>query len=271
MKPLVCITGAAGGLGKAFAVECANRGWDLFLTDISETALSRFSESLSNTYGIKVIYRQCDLTDYTRRTELFDYMQENRLSFKLLINVAGLDYEGMFSDRTREEIRTILRLNIEANLEMTYSVLKLRDPNQTFRVINVASLAAFYSMPVKAMYSASKRFLLNFSMALREEIKPLGCTVTALCPAGMPTTPECISSIDSQGIMGIATTRNVGFVAAHTIDHALKGHAVYIPGMINRVLKFFGSLVPTTVIAWLIGKRWKATHRRKVPLVPETN
>lgn len=270
MKSLVCITGATGGLGKAFAVECASRGWDLFLTDVSDAALSRLAESLRNTYGVNVIYRQCDLTDYAKRTELFDYMQENRMSFKGLINVAGLDYEGLFNERTREQIRTILRLNIEANLEMTYAILKLRDPGQTLRVINVASLAAFYSMPVKAMYSASKRFLLNFSMALREEIKPLGGTVTALCPAGMPTTPECISSIDSQGIMGAATTKNVGFVAACTIDHALKGHAVYIPGLINRILKFFSSLVPATLIAHLIGRRWNATRQRKKPLVPKT-
>ena len=270
MKSLVCITGATGGLGKAFAVECASRGWDLFLTDLSEPALSRLSDSLNNTYGVNAIYRPCDLTDHVSRTELFEYMQANRLHFQCLINVAGLDYEGMFSDRTREQIRMIIRLNIEANLDMTYAVLKLRNRNQPLRVINVASLAAFYSMPVKAMYSASKGFLLNFSMALREEIRPMGCTVTALCPAGMPTTPECIHSIDSQGIMGIVTTKNVGFVAARTIDHALKGHAVYIPGTLNRVLKFLGGLVPATLIARLIGNRWNSTHQRKKPLVPET-
>jgi len=270
MKSLVCITGATGGLGKAFAVECASRGWDIFLTDLSESALSRLSASLSNTYGVNAIYRPCDLTDHVSRTELFEYMQVNELRFRSLINIAGLDYEGVFCDRTREQIRTILRLNIEANLEMTYAVLKIRDESQPFRIINVASLAAYYSMPVKAMYAASKRFLLNFSMALREEIRPIGGTVTALCPAGMPTTPDCIRSIDSQGFMGIVTTKNVGFVAARTIDHALKGHAVYIPGMLNRVLRFAGGLVPATVVAHMIGSRWNATHKRNEPLVSKT-
>ena len=84
-------------------------------------------------------------------------------------------------------------------------------------------------MPVKAMYAASKQFLLSFSMALREELKPYGVTVTALCPAGMPTTSECIKAIECQGFAGRITTKNVGYVAAKTIDHALKGHAVYIP------------------------------------------
>lgn len=271
MQSLVCITGATGGLGKAFSVECASRGWNLFLTDLSESALSRLAASLKNAYGVTVIYRTCDLTDHVSRTGLFEYMQVNQLRFRSLINVAGLDYEGVFSDRTREQIRTILRLNIEANLEMTYAVLKIRDSDQPFRIINVASLAAFYAMPVKAMYSASKRFLLNFSMALREEIRPIGGTVTALCPAGMPTTQECISSIDSQGFMGAITTKNVGFVAARTIDHALKGHAVYIPGLLNRVLRFLGGLVPATMVARLIGNRWNSTQKRKRPLLPKTS
>jgi short-subunit dehydrogenase len=266
MKSMVCITGAAGGLGKAFAVECASRGWDLYLTDLSEEALGRLARSLSNTYNIKVDYHSCDLTDFDARSELFGHIRQNGYQFHFLINVAGLDYEGPFSERTRQQIKTILRLNIEANLEMTNALLKLRDPSRTFRIINVASLAAYYPMPVKAMYASSKRFLLDFSRALGEELRPLDATVTALCPAGMPTTPECIQAIEVQGFAGRITTRNVGFVAAGTVDSALKGKAVYIPGLLNRMLKLAGSLVPPSVVAHAIGSRWKAAQRKRTPI-----
>ncbi|HBM81392.1 MAG TPA: short-chain dehydrogenase [Clostridiaceae bacterium] len=263
MESLICITGASGGLGKAFAVECASRGWDLFLTDISKDLLSNLAGSLSSTYGVDVIYHTCDLTDCSSRRELFRYMEDKSMKFKGLINIAGLDYEGAFVERTDEQIRKVTRLNIEGNLEMTYGILKLRDRGQPFRIINVASLAAFYPMPLKAMYSASKRFLLNFSIALREELRPIGATVTSLCPAGMPTTAECIRAIDSQGFMGRITTKNVGFVAANTIDHALKGDAVYIPGIINKIIKFVGSLVPPIAVAHIVGIRWNMAHKKR--------
>lgn len=263
MKSFVCITGAAGGLGKAFSVECAARGWNLFLTDLSSQGLSSLSKGLTSTYGIKVITYPCDLTDHVSREKLFDYVQNNGMHFWMLINNAGIDYEGAFADRTDEQIRNILRLNIEANLEMTYGVLRFRDTAQAFRVVNVSSLAAYYPMPLKAMYAASKRFVLNFSMALREEIKPIGGTVTALCPAGMPTNKECIQAIDAQGFAGWVTTKNVGFVAARTIDHVLKGHAVYIPGILNRLLKFFGALVPSTLIAHVIYNRWNSAQKKR--------
>ena len=256
MKSMVCITGAAGGLGKAFSVECASRGWDLFITDLHEQPLAELSESLRNTYGVKVIYQACDLTNHIDRTRLFDEMQNHQMKFWCLVNIAGLDFEGPFIDRSREQIRTLLRLNIEANIEMTYIMLKRHDPSQTFRIINVASLAAYYPMPIKALYAASKSFILSFSKALREEVRSIGGTVTALCPAGMPTTAACTESIDAQGIVGLLTTTNTGYVASRTIDHALKGHAVYIPGKINQVVNAMSLFIPSTVIAKMINKRW---------------
>jgi short-subunit dehydrogenase len=264
MKSLVCITGATGGLGRAFAVECASRGWDLFITDISEEALQQLSRSLAAAYGVYVRHYCCDLTDQGSRSALFEHMKQSGFSFNFLINIAGLDYEGPFEERTPEQIRTILRLNIEANLEVTSAVLKLRDRSRTFRIINVASLAAYYPMPAKAIYASSKRFLLDFSRALREEIRHLDATVTAVCPAGMPTTPGCIRAIEAQGIAGLVTTKNVGFVAMGAINSALKGRAVYIPGLINRLLKLLGSIVPTSVVVRVVGSRWKTARRIKM-------
>jgi short-subunit dehydrogenase len=262
MKSFVLITGAAGGLGKAFAVECASRGWNLFLTDLRKEALEEFSEALARTYSIKVLCRFSDLTEHASRQELFEYIANEKIQFWNLINVAGLDFEGTFSKRTPSQIRDILRLNIEANLEVTYEILKHRDTERRFRIINVSSLAAFYPMPEKAMYAASKRFLLDFSLALREEIRHFGGTVTALCPAGLPTTEGSIRGINAQGFVGRITTKNVGYVASKTVDKALRGQAIYIPGFINQVLKFAGSFISPIIIARLIGKRWEDARRK---------
>jgi short-subunit dehydrogenase len=268
MKSLVCITGAAGGLGKAFAVECAQRGWDLFLTDVSEDALNHLANGLSNTYGINVICHPCDLTDPASRAALFEKMRQDGIRFRMLINIAGVDFEGHFASRTPGQIRTILRLNIEATLEMTYAALELRSHGELFRLITVSSLAAYYPMPVKAVYAASKRFLLDFSLALREEIRSFGGSVTVLCPAGMPTTETNIHGIDAQGFLGRITTKNVGFVAARTIDRALRGKAIYIPGFFNRVLRLLASIAPPTLSARYISRRWNAAYQNRADLDP---
>jgi short-subunit dehydrogenase len=256
------ITGATGGLGKAFAVECASRGWNLFLTDIHPEALETLAEMLGRIYGIRVLQRTCDMTDAAGRTELFDYFRTTRRQFRFLINVAGLDYEGPFNERTREEIRTIIRLNIEGTLEVTRELLELRTSRAPFHIINVASAAAFSPMPLKAMYAASKRFVLDFTLALREEVRSEGVTVTALCPAGMPTIPETIDAIERQGWMGLFTTQNIGTVVYETLNAALQGKAMVIPGFFNRQLKRLVLMIPTLRLVSILGRRWESARRR---------
>lgn len=263
MRNLVLITGAAGGLGKAFAVECAQRGWDLYLTDLSHNNLSLLADGLERTYGIDVFYKAGDLMDPFSRQELFHDIEEGEFSFRGLVNVAGLDVEGIFRERTREELRGIVRLNVEGTLEVTHNTLASADPMQPFWIITVSSLAAFFPIPVKATYAASKRFLLDFSLALRDEVKSRGATVTVLCPAGLPTTPGAIEGIDAQGLIGQLTTKNVGHVARLTIDQALRGKTIVVPGFLNRFMRWAGSLVPPVILAGLLGKRWRAARQNR--------
>jgi len=262
-KTLVAITGATGGLGKAFAVECASRGWDLFLTDLHPEPLETLAEALRHTYGVQVLTQVSDLTDPLSRAALFDRIHRDHLRFWALLNVAGIDFEGPFYEQSAQEIRTIIRLNIEGTLEVTHALLEFRDPFVPFRIINVASLAAFSPMPVKATYAASKRFLLDFSLALREEVRPLGATVTVLCPAGLPTTPGCIQAIEAQGWMGRMTTQNTGSVVYETLNCALAGRPVCIPGFANRLLQVLGALVPMSLAVRLVGLRWRSAQEKQ--------
>ena len=262
------ITGAAGGLGKAFAVECARRGWNLFLTDLHGEPLEILARSLESVYGVRVLHSACDLTDFDSRTALLEHLRREPLRFEALFNVAGIDYEGLFLEQNRRRIRTILRLNVEGTLDMIHGVLPLRDPLRPFRILNVASLAAFYPMPVKATYAASKRFLLDFSLALREEVREMGATVTVLCPGGLPTTPEVVAAIDVQGLPGFLTTENIGGVAAGSVDAMLRGQAIVIPGWINNVLRMLGGFAPGTLAARFIGRRWMQARSRKAAAEP---
>jgi short-subunit dehydrogenase len=265
MRSYVLITGAAGGLGKAFAAECASRGWNMFLTDLSQPALAAVATGIERMYGVEVLHQACDLTDASSRRALWQSIGQRGLGFHMLINVAGIDYEGPFDERKVDELCTIVRLNIEATVEMSRRVLLFKDPTRTLRIVNVSSLASYYPMPIKAVYAASKRFLLDFSLALNQELHASGVTVTALCPAGMPTTPICMRAIDAQGLAGWATTMNVGDIAARTIDRALAGRSVYVPGLVNQVLRLLGWLVPPSIIALALNKRWRESYRRSHP------
>ncbi len=265
MKSYVLVTGATGGLGKAFVAECASRGWDLCLTDLREHALEALAAGTERMYNVHVLTRAGDLTDAASREALWRYVHDSGTRFHMLINVAGTDFEGGFVDRHLEELRTILRLNIEGTVEMTHRVLAYRDRTRPLRIINVSSLAGFYPMPLKAVYAASKRFLLDFSVALNQELRAGDVTVTALCPAGMPTTPDCVQKIQAQGLMGQMTTMNVGKVAHETINAALAGRSIVVPGWVNQIISSLGGLLPAPVVAAVIERRWRRARASLTP------
>jgi short-subunit dehydrogenase len=257
VRSKVLITGATGGLGKAFAIEGARRGWDLALSDMDKARLDLLAGGLSRTYGVEIVCHVCDLTLAEERASLLEALGAEGVRYRMLMNVAGGDAQGLFRSRSPEDIQAIVRLNIEATLDITRRMLELTDPMTPFRIITVASLAAFFPMPVKAVYAASKRFLLDFSLALREELSRQGATVTVLCPAGMPTNQACIDAIEAQGLGGYLTTWNVGAVAGLTIDRAMKGQAVVVPGLINQGLRLMGGMAPSGLVSAVIGSRWR--------------
>jgi uncharacterized protein len=269
MNSYLLISGAMGGLGSAFVHDCARRGYSLILTDRMSTG-QEYADFISSSYGVEVIYFPCDLSSLESRTDFFNLIKAKEIRFWGLINVAGTDFEGAFLDRTRDQLMSLLKLNIESTLDATYTILKLRDLNRKFMLINVCSLAAYIPMPYKATYSASKRFLLDFSLALREEIRDFG-TVTALCPAGLPTTHENMQRIFAQGFWGKMTTVDTKSAARQAVNDALKGKAVCIPGFINLVIQWLGSLLPVTLAVKLVGNRWRAAQNDAVqwPMVGE--
>ena len=259
METFLMISGATGGLGSALVVECARRSYNLYLTDISEEGAD-FAHFIAETYRIEVRYRACDMTSSQARQEMFSQLKSEGCYFWGLLNVAGLDNEGAFLEKTREQILGIIQVDVESTVDMTHTILGLRAHDRRFMLVNVCSLAAFFPMPYKATYAASKRFLVDFSRALREEIRDFG-SVTALCPAGLPTTPASMRKIFAQGFWGKLTTMDTQTVARKTIEYALHGKAVYIPGFLNCILQWLGSFIPQGVVAKYVGKRWRTAQK----------
>lgn len=259
-NPLL-ITGAAGGLGRALSVEAARRGWTLVLTDRPGTQLEELAKALERSYGINVQTYFCDLTDARARALMFQTLREQIPYMGGVVNVAGLDFEGTFEELDPTEVQTIIRLNIEATLDVTLRSLAFRNRNAPFMILTISSLAAFYPMPVKATYAASKRFLLDFFRALKEELCQDNVSITVVCPAGMPTTPGAIKGIELQGFWGHVTTVEAGTVATQSFDMALKRKFLYIPGRVNQMLRTLSSLVPPSSLAAYVAWRWRKNKR----------
>lgn len=258
----VMITGASGGLGRAMAVECASRGYNLFLTDLNAEILPCIKAGLERQFGVTVTAKACDLTDSDSVDEMLRVIDDSGIRFDMLLNIAGMDFEGGFMKREREKVVKIVTLNDAATLRITHAVLERRRENRHFTIVFVSSLASMFPMPLKATYAASKRFLLDFAMALRQELKGQDANVLALCPGGMVTSNESAEAISAQGFWGGVTTNPLEKVARKTLDRALDGKGLYVPGTLNHALSVLGKIIPRSAVAAVVYWRWNGTQRK---------
>lgn len=258
----VAITGAAGGLGRALAVECARRGYHLFLTDVDDAALRCIQTGLERRFGTAVTAQACDLTDSAGVDAMLRALDGGHMWFDMLLNVAGMDCEGAFLRREREALVRVVTLNDAATLRITHAILERRRQGGRFSLVFVSRMASLFPMPLKATHAASKRFLLDLATALRRELKGQRVDVLALCPAGLATNDEAVAAIDAQGVLGDLTTIPLERVAHRTVTLALRGRARYVPGALNRAVCAIGRLVPRDWAAAAVYRRWRGAQQK---------
>jgi hypothetical protein len=141
MTNLYFISGAAGGLGKAFAVECASRGWDLFLTDMRPEPLEALAAALKNTYGVRIIYHALDLTDLIAPACSIDIGR-----VKLRHDCCRFDMRAYHRSKQYRN-SSILRVNIEATLIDPF-LLQFRNKLCPFGS-STSPVRLHFSMPVR--------------------------------------------------------------------------------------------------------------------------
>ena len=248
------ISGATGGLGKAYAEFCAKCGYDLFLTARSEEKLSALKGELSAKYNVNIEYFPCQLTDDSSRKALLLFVEEKGFKFDRIINVAGVDTQKAFTDYTPEKAVFQIRVNCEATLLLTLGLLKNRA--EKTEVLTVGSMSGVSPMPYFAIYSASKAFLASFFTSLHYELKNDGVKVTTVLPGGIPTRPDIIEEIKKQGLGGKLSAKPPEFVVKKSLKAVKKNKIVCVPGAFNKFLYFIMKIAPKKIVLKFIAKRW---------------
>lgn len=253
------ISGATGGVGRAFVWACAAEGC-LFLTGRSEEKLAALKgEILAKYPDCRVLYCPCDLTDESSRRTMYAYIKEQGLTFSRLINVAGADIQKAFEKYTDEKIVFQCRVNLEAALSLTRFVLTCRAPS--LEILTVGSISGVYPMPYFAVYSATKSALASFFSSLRIEQKGKGVKVTVVEPGGIYTRPDICRDIEGQGLWGKLSAKKPEYIAKKSLKAVGKNKRVYRPGFWNKFIAVVPRVLPLGVRMRFIAHRWKKLEK----------
>lgn len=249
------ITGATGGLGKAFVCAAAKRGYSLLLTGRSEEKLQALQAELEEKYpDISTRIYAADLSDESSRIAMMEKIVAEHIRISLLANVAGADIQKSLVEYTQEKIAFQCRVNFEAVVSLCRFAIE--NKAERLEIVNVSSVSGIYPMPYFAIYSATKGALTSFSQSLRAEMKGQNVAVTAILPGAMPTREDIKEQIAGQGLWGKLAAKSPEEVAEKSLNAVRKNKRKVIVGFWNKMMRIGTCWLPTSWRLCFIAKRW---------------
>ena len=239
MKAL--ITGAGSGIGREMAIYLDSISYDLILVDKNSLSL----EDLKGVLKREHKYIVTDLSDVKKVKDLYIFTKKDDID--MLINNAGF---GLFGDYNSCDMLTELEMidvNIKAVHILTRMFLKDMEKKGQGRILNVASSAGLLKGgPLMSTYYATKSYVVNFSLAIYEELrrKKSNVKISVLCPGPVNTNFN-----DVAGVKFNLKSLSAEYVAKYAIDEMLnKNKLLIIPGTSTKLGIFITRFLPIKLI-----------------------
>jgi len=177
------VTGASSGIGRATARLLAARGWDVVVVARNLDRLTALQRELQSRYGVRAMPLACDLAEESAPGKICAFLDSHDVSVDLLINNAGYTTIGDFADQPWRSHREFVQTMALTPIELTWRLLPGMLERGHGRIVNVASVSAFFAgSPKMAMYSSTKSMLFKFSEGLDAECEGRGVTCTTSIP-----------------------------------------------------------------------------------------
>ncbi|HEX4023694.1 MAG TPA: SDR family NAD(P)-dependent oxidoreductase [Steroidobacteraceae bacterium] len=246
-RKLAVVTGASSGIGLELARLCAQDDHDLIIA-ADEPAIADAAGDLS-AGGAGVTPVQCDLSTTQGVDELCDAIMRDGRPVDMLIANAGRGLGHGFLDQDINQALKVAHTNIDGTIYLIYRVGRtMRDRGQG-RILITGSIAGLMPGTFQAVYNGTKAFLDSFSVALSNELKDSGVSVTCLMP-GATDTPffERAGMTDTK--VGADDSKADATEVARTGYDAMKrGELSVVHGLSNKLRAAASAIAPEGMLA----------------------
>jgi uncharacterized protein len=247
---LAVVTGASSGIGLELAKQFAAAGFDLIVAAEDDDVTSVAAGIASA--GVDAVPVRVDLATDEGVDELWRQIRESGRPVDAIALNAGIGAGGAFATGTdlAEELR-LIDLNVRSTVHLAKHVVRQMVERGEGRMLFTSSIASTMPGSFQAVYNASKSFVQSFALALREELKDTGVTVTSLMPG--PTDTEFFERADMLDTkVGAGDKDDPADVARDGFEAMLAGEERVVSASLSTKLQGRGSrLMPDSVKAKL--------------------
>ena len=183
-NPVVVVTGASRGIGRAIACDLGKAGDWVWLVARDAVELENTASSIRRDGGKADVY-PIDITDVDKVPELVQTVMDKAGRLDGLVNDAGTTRRGPLTDITPEDFDTVMDLNVRGLLFLTKAALGVM--REGGAIVNIASLNAFEVLKGAGLYAASKAAVVQLTRALAIDAAVNGIRVNAVAPGFIHT------------------------------------------------------------------------------------
>jgi short-subunit dehydrogenase len=216
------VTGATGGIGGQIARRLANEGMNVVVSGRREEVLTKLVAELS-ALGVKAEAVPADLADLAQVDPLIERSEAALGELDLLINNAGIEITSAFTDISREELSSMVDVNLTAPMLLAHRVVPGMLARGRGHVVFISSLAGKIGPAYSEGYGATKAGLIGLNQSLRAEYRggPVGFSV--ICP-GFTAGEGMYQRMKEEGngsnrMLGETTLEKVGEAVVEAIRH----------------------------------------------------
>jgi short-subunit dehydrogenase len=226
-------------LAKVFAEE----GFDLLIA-AEDGELTTALDELKGS-GVNVEAHRVDLATEAGVIELYRHIQNTGRPVDALALNAGIGAGGAFATETKlaDELK-LIDLNVRSTVHLCKLVVADMVERDEGRILFTSSIASTMPGAFQAVYNASKSFDQSFALAIRNELKDTGITITALMPG--PTDTEFFERADMEDTkVGSEEKDDPAEVARQGYDALMAGKEKVVGGSFkNKVQTVAGKVIP---------------------------
>lgn len=253
MRPMVVITGASEGIGRAFARRYASRGRDVLLIARRPDPLARLAEELRAAHPIRVEILAQDITAPDAPAAIDTALAAAGAHCDLLVNNAGIGLSGVFDGLPWDDIQRLLATNTAAPTRLMHHMLPGMRARGRGGIINLASLGGFAPGPYQAAYYASRAYMLSLSEAVAAEVARDGVRITAVAPGPVRTRFHDKMGADNDLYRWLIPSISPENVARWAVTAHNLGARVVVPGLLNNIFALSLRLMPHRISVLIQG------------------
>lgn len=249
-RPVVVITGASSGIGAALAHEFAAHGHELVLIARREQALNGVADAIAAKAATQPTVLRLDVGRIDTARDISEALGQRGLEPEIVVNNAGFGLVGPADKLDRQRQLAMIDVNVRALTELSLAFLESIERRKG-GLLNVASVASFMPGPGMAVYYATKAYVLSFSEALHQELKPRGVRVTALCPGPVPTEFQSRAGMEGFRIPAFLSVPAEA-VAREAYEGLKQGRRIVAPGWASKAAPVLARILPRAALLKMI-------------------